>query len=150
MEVPPLHTATSGLQRPPACLSNVDHALPFLTRLCATHPHHPCRPHTRPPAHALRHLRATHHLPLPTATSLTPLPPRPSRPSHRVHCMPSIVPHTPTPPHPSHPHCRVHRPPAVGPSLIQCKYPPPCPCHPPMLTCHLPCTHATFPSPCAT
>src|SRR6266481_2329338 len=103
MEVPPLHTATSGLQWPPACLSDVDNVLPFLTRLCATHPHHPCRPHTRPPAHALHCLRATHHLLSPTAASLTPPPPRPSRPSHCVRRAPSIAPHTPTPPRPSCP-----------------------------------------------
>src|SRR6266481_352412 len=103
MEVPPLHTATSGLQRPPACLSDVNHTLPFLTRLCATHPHHPCRPRTWPPAHALRCLHATHHLLSPTAVSLTPPPWRPSCPSHRVCRAPSIVPHTPTPPRPSRP-----------------------------------------------
>src|SRR6266481_7574479 len=114
MEVPPLHTATSGLQRPPACLSDVDHALPFLTHLCATHPHHPCCPHTQPPAHALHCLCATHHLPSPTATSLMPPPLHPSCPSHHFCHAPSVVPHTPTPPCPSRP-CRcVHCPPAVG------------------------------------
>src|SRR6266481_1267095 len=101
MEVPPLHTATSGLQRPPACLSNVDHVLPFLTRLCTTHPHRLCCPRTQPPAHALRRLRATHHLLSPTAASLMPLPPRPSCPSHRVCCVPSVA---PTRPHHHVPH----------------------------------------------
>src|SRR6266481_1895829 len=98
MDVLPLHTATSGLQRPPACLSDINHALPFLTCLCTTHPHCPCHPHTQPPAHALRRLCATHHLPLPTTASLTPPPPCPSHPSHCVCHAPSIVPHTPTPP----------------------------------------------------
>src|SRR6266481_5303481 len=119
MEVSPLHTVTSGLQRPPACLSDVDHVLPFLTHLCATHPHCPCRPRTWPPAHALRRLHATYHLLSPTAASLTPLPPRPSLPRPRVHC-----------------------PPTIGPSLIRYKHPPPCPCRLPMLMCHLPCMHA--------